>query len=131
MPSRRYPYKLLPSQESSCPFADSTQCPIRKAILPECVWPIKDARRTQSAIVKSPSVGINKWVHLLPLTAGAALDPLGHRAVDVVAGDPALVVVLLGARGRASRLGARKGLDNLLLGLLGGLNTGLGEQSLD
>lgn len=70
---------------------------------------------------------------LLGLAARAALDPSGDGAVDVVAGDPGLVVVLVGARGRASRLVAGKGLGDLdLLGLLGRLDdAGLGEQGLD
>lgn len=70
---------------------------------------------------------------LLGLAARSALDPSGDGAVDVVAGDPGLVVVLVGARGRASRLVAGKGLGDLdLLGLLGRLdNAGLREQGLD
>lgn len=70
---------------------------------------------------------------LLGLAARGTLDPSGDGAVDVVAGDPGLVVVLVGARGRASRLVAGKGLGDLdLLGLLGRLdNAGLREQGLD
>lgn len=68
---------------------------------------------------------------LLLLAAGTALDSLGHRAVDVVVGDPALVIVLLSTSGGASRFRAGKGLDNLLLCLLGGLDAGLREQGLD
>jgi hypothetical protein len=68
---------------------------------------------------------------LLSLGAGTALDPPGLRAVDVVVGDPALIVVLLGTGG-ASRLGAREGLDLDLLDLLDGLDgAGLGEKGLD
>jgi hypothetical protein len=76
---------------------------------------------------------VSAAILLLGLAARAALDPLGDRAVDVVAGDPGLIVVLVGACGRASRLVARKGLRNLdLLGLLGRLDdAGLREQGLD
>lgn len=72
---------------------------------------------------------------LLGLAAGAALDALGDRALDVVLGDPALVKVLIGTSGGASGLGTGNGLDNIdLLALLAdglGSLAGLGEESLD
>lgn len=52
----------------------------------------------------------------------------------MVRGNPALVKVLLAARGSTSRLRTRQGLGNLdLPGLLGslGLLSSLGEESLD
>ena len=70
----------------------------------------------------------------LALGAAARLDPLGDGAVQVVLGDPALVVLL--AAGDAGGLGAREGLDleglldqRLLLGRLGALS--LREEGLD
>ena len=70
---------------------------------------------------------------MLGLAAGTALDALGDGAVDVVVRDPALVVVLIGARGRAGRLRSREGLGNFnLLRLLARPgDTCLGEQRLD
>lgn len=72
-------------------------------------------------------------LQLLVLVAGAGLDASGSGAVDVVLGDPALIVVLARAGGSASGLGAGEGLSSLdLLGLLGGAGAlGLGEESLD
>jgi hypothetical protein len=68
----------------------------------------------------------------LLLAAGAALNSLGHGAVDVVGGDPALIVVLVGTRCSASRLGSRERLNLDLLDLLGGrFRAGLGEQGLN
>lgn len=64
---------------------------------------------------------------------GAGLDALGGGAVDVALGDPALVVVLAAASGKASGLGSGGGLGlDDLLGLLGGAGTlGLGEEGFD
>jgi len=68
----------------------------------------------------------------LLLAAGAALNSLGHGAVDVVGGDPALIVVLVSTRCSARRLGSRERLNLDLLDLLGGrLRAGLGEQGLN
>lgn len=73
---------------------------------------------------------------MLGLAAGGALDALGDRAVDVVAGDPALIVVLAVGAGRGGGLasGKRLGLDllDLLAGRAsGGATGGLGEEGLD
>jgi hypothetical protein len=69
----------------------------------------------------------------LDLGAAACLDTPRDGAVDVVVRDPALVVVFVGARGWARRLGAGSGLRNgsllLLLGRLGA--RGFGEEGLD
>lgn len=63
------------------------------------------------------------------------LGALGGRAVDVVLGDPALIVTLSGASGDSGALGTRQGLGDLdgLLALLdrSGSAAGLGEESLD
>ncbi len=76
---------------------------------------------------------------LFRLAAGAALDAARRGAVDVVAGDPALVVALAAvaaARG-AGRLGARQGLGldhDLARGLLAARaldGAGLREERLD
>lgn len=53
------------------------------------------------------------------LLAGTALEALGHGSVDVVVGDPALIVVLIGANRDTARLGARDHLGLDLLGALG------------
>lgn len=70
---------------------------------------------------------------LLGLGAGARLDALGNRAVDVVVRDPFGVKV--GTAGSAGGLVAGEGLGGLdlddLLGLLGPGALGLGEQGLD
>lgn len=69
----------------------------------------------------------------LSLGAGTALNAAGNGAVEMVRGNPALVKVLLAARGGTGRLGTRQGLGNFdLLDLrdLGLLNS-LGEESLD
>lgn len=71
---------------------------------------------------------------LLALAAGTRLDASGSGAVDVVVGDPSLIVVLARGSGDASRFGAREGIgdvDGGLLALLGGGTLGLGEESLN
>lgn len=68
----------------------------------------------------------------LGLAARAALDALGHRAVDVMVRDPALVVVLVRTGGGAGGLIAGEGLDLDLLDLLRCLGAlGLREECLD
>lgn len=73
--------------------------------------------------------------NLFGLAAGTALDALGDGAVDVVGGDPGLIVVLVStSAGGTGRLGAREGLNLNLLNLLaldGGNAAGLGEEGLD
>lgn len=73
-------------------------------------------------------------VDSLGLGAGARLDTSGNRAVDVVLGDPALIVVL--ARSDSNRGGFRAGerlrnIDDLLGLLVGARALGLGEEGLD
>ncbi len=80
---------------------------------------------------------VTTWSRLigpLDLAAGTALDTLRGGAGDVVLGDPALIVALVGSGGGTGGLAARGGLRDLgLLDLLGGGlgATGLGEESLD
>ncbi len=79
--------------------------------------------------------------HLFRLPTSAALNAPRHGAVDVVVGDPALVVALgaVAAAGGAGRLGARERLDLGGRGLAGSSrllaagrgNARLREESLD
>ena len=67
----------------------------------------------------------------LGLAGGPALYAFGDGTVDVVVGDPALVVGLVGARGHGGGLASGENLDGLvLLDLLGALAR-LGEEGLD
>lgn len=69
---------------------------------------------------------------VLLLLRSARLDALGVGALDVVLGDPALVVFGASGGGRLGARGSSVGFDGLL-GLLGGARSafGLGEQGLD
>jgi hypothetical protein len=70
----------------------------------------------------------------LDLGAGARLDASGNGAVDVVVGNPALIVVLVRDDSNGDGLGAGERLSNLddLLGLLSGTGAlGLREKGLD
>lgn len=74
-------------------------------------------------------------LELLVLAAGARLDAFGHRPVDVVIGDPALVVILAHTSGDTNRLGGRYRFNDIdgLLGLLIDRRTSalsLGEEGL-
>ena len=99
--------------------------------------PILPLSYSNSPLIKSASpILTSRHARLFRLATSAALDAARNGAVDVVVGDPALVVALaVAAAGRAGRLGAGQGLGlgggrgrgvRLLATLLGGGGAALG-----